>query len=273
MARPTDWDETPAPMPGEAEQASQASRGRTPPSPPAPQARSHAKAARFGWLLTALFAVGAFALGALALERQAIDRAQLATARDEAAELRRSLFSTEDRLIAAERERAQKTKTADALEAALATRGAQAEETEKTLQQLRAQLDAKDGDIAADGKKISVSLVDEILFPSGEAELSPRGKEVLGKVGGVLKGLTDQQVLVGGHTDTVPIHNARFASNWELSSARAVNVARYLAEAVGVDPHRIIAAGYSEFHPRSKDRAKNRRIEILLTPLVEVKPR
>ena len=107
--------------------------------------------------------------------------------------------------------------------------------------------------------------------PSGQAELSNHGKEVLGKVGGVLKNLRDQQILVGGHTDDRPIHTDRFPSNWELSAARAVNVARYLVETAGIDPHRVVAGGYSEFHPRGTDRAKNRRIELLLTPIVEVK--
>jgi len=79
--------------------------------------------------------------------------------------------------------------------------------------------------------------------------------------------LSDKQILIGGHTDDRPIHTAQFPSNWELSAARAVNVARYLAESVGVDPKHLTAAGFSEFHPRSKkEKSKNRRIEILLTP-------
>ena len=83
--------------------------------------------------------------------------------------------------------------------------------------------------------------------------------------------MKDQQILVGGHTDDRPIHTERFASNWELSTGRAVNVARYLVETVGVDPHRVVAAGFSQFHPRGANRAKNRRIELLLTPSVDAK--
>ena len=93
-------------------------------------------------------------------------------------------------------------------------------------------------------------LADEILFSSGEADLSKHGKEVLGRVGDVFKPLTDKQILVGGHTDDAPIHTARFPSNWELSTARAVNVVHFLADNVGVDPRKLTAAGYSQYHPR-----------------------
>ena len=87
-------------------------------------------------------------------------------------------------------------------------------------------------------------------------------------VGDVFKPLKDKQILVGGHTDDAPIHTARFPSNWELSTARAVNVVHFLADSVGVDPAKLTAAGYSQYHPRSSERAQNRRIEILLIPQV-----
>src|SRR5581483_4299768 len=112
---------------------------------------------------------------------------------------------------------------------------AEKEETDKVLAELRAKLDSKEGDVSSDASHITVNLVDQILFKSGDADLSPRGKEVLSKVGGVLKGLTDKQILIGGHTDDRSIHTPQFPSNWELSSARAVNVVRYLQDVAGVD--------------------------------------
>jgi chemotaxis protein MotB len=157
------------------------------------------------------------------------------------------------------------------LEEALRMKGAEKQADAQLIADLKSKLDDKEGDISAEGRRISVNFVDEILFPSGESELSAHGKEVLMKVGGVLKTLKDQQIMVGGHTDDRRIHTERFPSNWELSAARAVNVARYLVEVVGVDPHRVVAAGYSEFHPRGTSRARNRRIELLLTPIVDVK--
>jgi chemotaxis protein MotB len=229
------------------------------------------KALRLGWLTALLFLAGGAAVIAMALEAHVDHKAELARARDESADLRRALFLAADSLSRTEAARgAEKAKAAE-LETQLKTKGAEKDEDQKLIADLKAKLDEKDGDISQEGGRISVNFVDEILFPSGEATLSAHGKEVLGKVGGVLKNLKEQQILVGGHTDDRPIHTTQFPSNWELSAARAVNVARYLVETSGVDPHRVVAAGYSEFHPRGANRAKNRRIELLLTPLVEVK--
>jgi chemotaxis protein MotB len=217
------------------------------------------------WLLCALTGTGLAASIASNLDERAHTKHALSTSRDESADLRRTLFATQDRLATDENDRSKQAQTAAQLRA-------KTDENDKLIADLKKELDSKDGDVSTDANRISVNLVDQILFKSGEAEISARGKEVLTKVGGVLKGLTDKQILIGGHTDQVPIHTPQFPSNWELSAARAVNVVHFLAETVGVDPARLTAAGYSEFHPRSKkDKAKNRRIEILLTPTVEVK--
>jgi chemotaxis protein MotB len=229
------------------------------------------KALRLGWLTSLLFAAGGAALVGLALEARFDHKAELAQSRDEAAELRRSLFLVEDRLIETDKARKAEGARAAILDDALKQKGAEKDADAKLISELKGKLDAKDGDVSSEGRHISVNFVDEILFPSGEATLSAHGKEVLAKVGGVLKDLSDQQILVGGHTDDRPIHTEKFPSNWELSAARAVNVARYLVETAGVDPHHVLAAGFSEFHPRGANRAKNRRIELLLTPLVEVR--
>jgi chemotaxis protein MotB len=124
--------------------------------------------------------------------------------------------------------------------------------------------------------QIRVQMVDEILFDSGEAEIKPAGLEVLKRVGAVLKKTEGRNIEVQGYTDNVPIVGAlarRFPTNWELSAARATNVARFLTEETGVDPRRISAAAYSEYRPRDTNeteagRRRNRRIEILLGPLV-----
>src|SRR6185436_5747242 len=92
------------------------------------------------------------------------------------------------------------------LDEALKLKGAEKDADAKLITDLKAKLDEKDGDVSQDGQRISVNFVDEILFPSGEATLSAHGKEVLAKVGGVLKDLKEQQILVGGHTDHRPIH-------------------------------------------------------------------
>lgn len=130
------------------------------------------------------------------------------------------------------------------------------------------------------GEKITVEMVDAILFDSGKADVTGRGQEVLKRVGGVIGNVENKLIQVSGHTDdSPPVRDVaeRYPTNWELSTARAVNVVRFLAEKGGVSPKRLVAAGYGQFHPISsnrdgKGRAKNRRIEILLTPQIDQKP-
>ncbi len=129
------------------------------------------------------------------------------------------------------------------------------------------------------GGRVEVDLVDKILFPSGEAALSERGQEVLSRIGKALGSVEDKQIQVSGHTDDSPPSERlekTFPTNWELSAARAVNVVRFLAEK-GVPSKRMVAAGHGEFQPiasnaTEKGRARNRRIEILLTPALDKKP-
>ena len=105
------------------------------------------------------------------------------------------------------------------------------------------------------------------LFQLGEAALTERGEEVLAQVGEALKSFPDKQVWIQGHADNLPINNALFASNWELSAARALTVVHYLQDIAGVDPQRLAAVGFGEYRPVSRRRrSRNRRIEIVLFP-------
>ncbi|OGR96904.1 MAG: hypothetical protein A2902_00710 [Elusimicrobia bacterium RIFCSPLOWO2_01_FULL_64_13] len=123
--------------------------------------------------------------------------------------------------------------------------------------------------------KLSVNLIDKILFDSGEAAVNKQGEEVLDKVANVLKKVQDKQIRIEGHTDNVRIGGAlkeTFPTNWELSAARATTVTRYLQDKGGIDPKLLSAAGYSEYRPIADNgapegRSKNRRIEITLVPL------
>ncbi len=122
--------------------------------------------------------------------------------------------------------------------------------------------------------RLSVSMVDKILFPSGEAEITPEGVKILERIGGVLKNTQNKIIRVEGHTDNVQIHpklQKKFPTNWELSTTRATNVVRFLQEKVGIDPVRLLAVGMSEYHPVQTNkteagRSQNRRIEIILLP-------
>jgi len=121
--------------------------------------------------------------------------------------------------------------------------------------------------------RLTVNMVDAILFDSGKADIKPEGRKILQKVVDVIGQVEDKAIRVEGHTDNVKIGGAlarAFASNWELSAARAINVARYL-QRLGVDPSLLSAAAYGEYRPVSENdtlegRAKNRRIEIVLVP-------
>jgi chemotaxis protein MotB len=123
--------------------------------------------------------------------------------------------------------------------------------------------------------QLSVKLLDAILFASGSADVKKEGKKVLDSVAKALNEANDQTIVIEGHTDNVPLGGElaqKFPSNWELSTARAVNVVRYLSEKAKIDPTRLTAAGYGEYRPVSDNttpegREKNRRIEIKLVPI------
>ena len=123
--------------------------------------------------------------------------------------------------------------------------------------------------IIRDGRMV-IQLESDVLFDSGKTNIKPDGQTALAKLAPVLAGITDRKYLVTGFTDDVPIHTQRFPSNWELSTARAVEVVKFLV-ASGLKPQQVAAAGYSEFDPvvandTPEHRAQNRRIEIVLQP-------
>ena len=122
--------------------------------------------------------------------------------------------------------------------------------------------------------RLSVIMVDKILFPSGEAEITPEGLTVLEQIGGVLKNTQNKTIRVEGHTDNVQINKQlkkNYSTNWELSTARATNVVRFLQEKTGIVPKFLQPIGMSEYHPIASNetpdgRSQNRRIEIALLP-------
>lgn len=154
---------------------------------------------------------------------------------------------------------------------ALAREMARATNAQHRLEsEMRAALQSRDVAVSELQGKLTVNILDRILFDSGEASLKPEGMKVLDQVAGVLAGFTNRQVQVFGHTDNVPIH-LKFASNWELSTARALAAVRYLSEKAGVDPRRLSAVGCGEHQPIADNttpegRARNRRIALVVLP-------
>ena len=133
-----------------------------------------------------------------------------------------------------------------------------------------------DTDVTVNVEKsvVFISLSDKMLFKSGSAELSTRAREVLGKVATVLNDKPDQEVLVEGHTDNVPISRDCVKDNWDLSASRAVTITRVLQNDYGVAPSRITAAGRSEYVPLADNstpegRSTNRRIRIVIMPKLD----
>jgi chemotaxis protein MotB len=119
-----------------------------------------------------------------------------------------------------------------------------------------------------------ISLREAGFFDSGSAAPKPAAVPTLRQIAAKL-GTTPYDLRIEGHTDNVPIHNAEFDSNWELSSARATRIARLFLEMKAMPPDRISAAGYAEFHPVADNgtaagRAENRRVDLVVMPRTKI---
>jgi chemotaxis protein MotB len=165
---------------------------------------------------------------------------------------------------------------------------------------LKAAVDQSIGIVDYEGEQIRLRLVDKVMFKTLDDQLTDRGKKVLDRVALALKELPDKQIWVQGHTDDQPIAQPpapraprppppkkgqkpappppppapviKFATNWELSAARALTVVHYLQDTAKVDPSRLAALAFGQYRPISRaNRAANRRIEIVLYPKPVVK--
>ena len=123
-------------------------------------------------------------------------------------------------------------------------------------------------EITTDGRGLVISLPEQATFPVGTADVTPGARALIMRVASTLAPLPNL-LRIEGHTDDVPIKTPRYASNWELSTARASAVVALLIESARVDPSRLSASGYGEFHPRvantsPENRARNRRIDLVV---------
>ncbi|PRP95445.1 putative lipoprotein YiaD precursor [Enhygromyxa salina] len=120
-----------------------------------------------------------------------------------------------------------------------------------------------------DGRMV-LELQTDILFGSGSAKLSDEGAATIREVGGLLGQIADRKFQVEGHTDNVPIKTKTYPSNWELASARAINVVKEMVDA-GLPAKRVSAGAFADSRPTASNeteegRAQNRRIEIVIVP-------
>jgi chemotaxis protein MotB len=195
-------------------------------------------------------------------EREKQLKKQLADAKARVAELEASQLALTGKLAETQAER-------DKLEAEL-----KRVQTELSAV-LEPEIHAGSVTIKRRGNELVVELSDQVLFDSGQAEINEGGQKVLAQVAPSLARLRGYTVQVGGHTDRTRVVNPetreRFPTNWELSTARATNVVRFLQERGKVPGSRLEAAGFAEFRPAApnataESRQKNRRIELVLIP-------
>lgn len=161
----------------------------------------------------------------------------------------------------------------DELRRARARAEARAAQFRQLALRLQKMIDAGSLRVTVRDGRVVLVLPNDVLFDSGRVQIKPVGRDALTEVAAALRPMTDRHFQVAGHTDNVPIDNARFASNWELSTQRAVEVVRLLI-AQGVAPEALSAAGYGEYDPVAPNdahegKAKNRRIEITIVPNVD----
>ncbi len=185
-----------------------------------------------------------------------------------------SRLETERGNLGGELEQAQKRM--EELRKAQAQAEERAAQFRKLVSQFKALTDAGKLQVEIRENRMIVRLGDKILFDPGKTDLKPEGKDALTQVTAVLKSLPNRNFQVAGHTDNVPIKSKRFRSNWDLSTARAVEVTNFMIGA-GMEPKRVSAAGYADQSPVAPNdtpdnMAKNRRIEITLVPNLDDLP-
>lgn len=122
--------------------------------------------------------------------------------------------------------------------------------------------------ISRDEEGVYIDIQEAVLFSSGSADITGTGQETLGSLAGMFD-LFDNQIVIEGYTDDVPMNSPQFPSNWELSTGRAVSVLRYLSESHGLNPNRLSAVGYGEYNPivpndSDENRAENRRVNMII---------
>jgi chemotaxis protein MotB len=167
-------------------------------------------------------------------------------------------------------------KRMEELRKAQAQAEARAAQFRKLVAQFKQLTDAGKLQVELRENRMIVRLGDQILFDPGKTELKKEGEDALRQVTVVLKDIPNRNFQVAGHTDNIPIKSKRFRSNWDLSTARAVEVVNFMI-ASGMEPKRLSAAGYADQSPvaandTTENKAKNRRIEITLVPNLDDLP-
>ena len=144
----------------------------------------------------------------------------------------------------------------------------------KLKSDIEKQISSQDVAITQSGNQVTIQITDKIMFDSGRVEVKQGGRAILDKIALALQKFPDRVIRIEGHTDNVAVSDRlkdRYPSNWELSTARAAAAVRYLQENCQIPVERLQAIGYADSRPvapndSDENRAKNRRIEIVLMP-------
>ncbi|MBA3398243.1 MAG: OmpA family protein [Deltaproteobacteria bacterium] len=206
-----------------------------------------------------------------------------ATLAKQTADMKTSLDSTAMNAKTLEQQNQQLSTNLNATKEELTTLREQRAETEKRMaaieeiqKQFAKMIHTGTMKVTSRRGSLVLSLPAEVLFPSGVAELSKDGEIKVIEVGVTLKQFPDRRFLVIGHSDNQPLKNSVFKDNWELSTARALTVTRFLVQA-GMNPKNLLPTGAGEHDPllekaSAKELARNRRIEIALLPAINELP-
>lgn len=206
---------------------------------------------------------------------------QIAQTEQELADARKKVAATQDDVTKLEAKKQALQKELSASQAQLATlREIEAETTRRNeiyaqfVNRLKTMIDGGQLTVSIEQGRIVINLPNNVLFKSGSANLNPESTEAITPIAAAMSQFSDRRFQIEGHTDNNPINTARFPSNWELSTARALAVVHLLTD-LGVTPENISAAGFGEFHPRASNesdegRELNRRIEIIMLPNLDI---
>lgn len=255
------------------------------------EALAMAKPSRTPWVLFVLALLAGVAASIFLLARldaaradAAAANAQLLDARAKLDEMRALRAEVDQRLEKMEAEKADLLALRNELSLQVQAKDEEIAKLQGTYDELQKKMqeEIKKGDIrlSQSGGRIKVDLVDKILFPQGDSDLSAGGSDVLSRVGEILANVKDKKIQVSGHTDDIPISDKlkdKYPTNWDLAAARAINVVRYLEEKAKVPGKNLVVAAYGPYEPISSNktasgRARNRRIEIVLTPAIAPVP-
>lgn len=163
------------------------------------------------------------------------------------------------------------TRLSDELDAMARQQNELARAKKELEERLANELASGDLGVSMSDRGLVVTMLDRILFDSGKAELKSTAEGTLQKVADVLGEQAENVIYVEGHTDSDPIRQSGWRSNWELSTARATEVIHYFTEQAGLNPEKFVASGYGEFHPvaenaSSEGKTLNRRVEVIISP-------